>query len=152
MKACSDLGLWRCFLYSQSVHITTKRQISTYRNRDLSLSDEILKYGDFDLSKSDAWTKFVAISEYSTPSSYHGFLSFRYSDIWWLKAIAKCRYSTDCATICSHCLQVIWFSFCNESLFSKIDFGNCHLVYQFKEEQKWVGAWMIEWINETINQ
>ena len=70
------------------LHITTKRQISTYQNCDLSLSDEISKNGDFDMSKSDAWTKFVAISEYSTPSSYHGFLSFRYSDIWWLKAIA----------------------------------------------------------------
>ena len=51
------------------------------------------------MSKSDAWTKFVAISEYSTPSSYHGFLSFRYSDIWWLKAIAQCRYSTDCLLV-----------------------------------------------------
>ena len=83
-------------LLTTCVHITTKRHISTYRNCDLSLSDEISKYGDFDMSKSDAWTKSAAISQYSTPSSYHGFLSFRYSDIWWLKAIAQCRYSTDC--------------------------------------------------------
>ena len=99
-------GFWEktIFCYTVSllttcVHITTKRHISTYRNCDLSLSDEISKYGDFDMSKSDAWTKSAAISQYSTPSSYHGFLSFRYSDIWWLKAIAQCRYSTDCEIV-----------------------------------------------------
>ena len=73
----ASCSVYTVSLLTTCVYITTKRHISTYRNCDLSLSDEISKYGDFDMSKSDAWTKSAAISQYSTPSSYYGFLSFR---------------------------------------------------------------------------
>ena len=61
------------------------------------------------MSKSDAWTKSAAISQYSTPSSYHGFFSFRYSEIWWLKAIAQCRYSTDWIAFQSCLISLTFF-------------------------------------------
>ena len=59
------------------VHVTTKHQILTYQNCDLSSYDDILTYHDFDMLKLDAWTKFFAITKYSILSSFDGFSLFQ---------------------------------------------------------------------------